>query len=222
MALLLNGLNQSKTILGLRPAYQSHPHHLTLESPWPILTSGSILAMLSSAAMYFNSFDGAGLLLVIGLLSTSTAMALWWADCIMEGTYLGHHTKIVQHSLSLGVSLFVVTEACFFLSSFWAYFHSSLAHTVELGSQWPPAGVTALSPMAVPLMNTLLLISSGATVTYGHHAMFRSDRSAALIGLFLTVVLAIIFTALQGLEYDVAGFSMADGAYGSCLFFATG
>lgn len=89
-------------------------------------------------------------------------------------------------------------------------------------AQWPPAGVTALSPMAVPLLNTLLLVSSGATVTYGHHAMFRSDRGAALLGLFFTVVLATLFTALQGLEYDVAGFSIADGAYGSCFFFATG
>lgn len=76
--------------------------------------------------------------------------------------------------------------------------------------------------MAVPLLNTLLLVSSGATVTYGHHAMFRSDRGAALLGLLLTVVLAAVFTALQGLEYDVAGFSIADGAYGSCFFFATG
>lgn len=101
-------------------------------------------------------------------------------------------------------------------------FHSSLAPTVELGTQWPPAGVTALSPMAVPLLNTLLLVSSGATVTYGHHAMFRSDRGAALLGLLLTVALATLFTALQGLEYDVAGFSIADGAYGSCFFFATG
>lgn len=114
----LNAGYPTNTLMGLRPAYQTHPHHLTIESPWPILTSGSILAMLSSAALYFNSLDGAGVLLCLGLLSTSTAMALWWSDCVIEGTYLGHHTKVVQHSLSLGVSLFVVTEACFFLSIF--------------------------------------------------------------------------------------------------------
>jgi cytochrome c oxidase subunit 3 len=209
-------------VLGLRSSYQSHPHHLTLESPWPILTSGAVLAMLSSAALYFNSLEGSGVLLSLGLLSTATAMTLWWADCVKEGTYLGHHTKVVQHSLSLGVSLFIVTEACFFLSIFWAYFHSSLAPVVELGSQWPPVGITALSPLAVPLLNTLLLVSSGATVTYAHHAMFHRSRGAALAGLALTVVLASVFTALQGLEYDVASFTFSDGAFGSVFYFSTG
>lgn len=116
----LNVPSNAIGVLGLRSSYQSHPHHLTLESPWPILTSGAVLAMLSSAALYFNSLEGSGVLLSLGLLSTATAMTLWWADCVKEGTYLGHHTKVVQHSLSLGVSLFIVTEACFFLSIFWA------------------------------------------------------------------------------------------------------
>lgn len=209
-------------LLELRSSYQSHPHHLCNESPWPILTSGAVLAMLSSAALWFNSLEGSGLSLILGLASTTAAMALWWTDCVTEGTHMGHHTKAVQHCLTLGVTLFIVTEACFFLSIFWAYFHSSLAPTVELGSQWPPASITALSPLAVPLLNTLLLVSSGATVTYGHHALIQKDRKGALVGVLATVVLAIAFTALQGLEYDVAGFTMADGAYGSCFFFSTG
>jgi cytochrome c oxidase subunit 3 len=115
-----NSIETRSLLLSIRPEYQSHPHHLTLESPWPILTSGAILAMLSSAALWFNSLEGAGTWLILGLISTATAMTLWWADCITEGTYLGHHTKVVQHSLSLGVSLFIVTEACFFVSIFWA------------------------------------------------------------------------------------------------------
>lgn len=220
---LTNQTEQIKNLLNkLRNSYQSHPHHLCNESPWPLLTSGAVLAMLSSAALWFNSLEGSGLDLTLGLVSTTAAMSLWWSDCITEGTYLGHHTKAVQNCLTLGVTLFIVTEACFFLSIFWAFFHSSLAPTVELGSQWPPAGVTALSPMAVPLMNTLLLLSSGATVTYGHHALIRKDRWGAIVGTTATVVLAIAFTALQGLEYDVAGFTMADGAYGSCFYFSTG
>lgn len=216
-------MTQSKdSILSLRSYFQAHPFHLCLESPWPILTSGAVLAMLSSAALWFNSIEDTGYSLILGLISTTTAMALWWADCIKEGTHMGHHTKAVQECLTLGVTLFIVTEACFFLSVFWAYFHSSLAPTVELGSQWPPVGITALSPLAVPLLNTLLLLSSGATVTYGHHALIRKDRTGALVGVLATVILAIVFTALQGLEYDVAGFTMADGAYGSCFFFSTG
>jgi cytochrome c oxidase subunit 3 len=218
----LNADTIKAALLELRSSYQSHPHHLCNESPWPILTSGAVLAMLSSAALWFNGLDGTGVSLALGLISTTAAMTLWWADCVTEGTHMGHHTKAVQHCLTLGVTLFIVTEACFFLSIFWAYFHSSLAPTVELGCAWPPAGVSALSPMAVPLLNTLLLVGSGATITYGHHALIQKNRSGALLGVLATVVLAIAFTWLQGLEYEVAGFTMADGAYGSCFFFGTG
>jgi len=112
---------QENSILSMRQINQTHPYHLTLESPWPILTSGAVLSILSSAALWFNSLDGAGTWLILGILSTTTAIALWWSDCITEGTYLGHHTKVVQQGLSIGVSLFIVTEACFFLSIFWAF-----------------------------------------------------------------------------------------------------
>lgn len=122
----------------------------------------------------------------------------------------------------MGVSLFIVTEAFFFISIFWAYFHSSLAPTVELGSQWPPAGIETLNPFAVPLLNTILLLSSGATVTYAHHALIYGNRRATLIGVVLTLVLATVFTLLQGFEYANAGFTIADGVYGTCFYFATG
>ena len=116
----MSNTNISKDLLSLRPSFQFHPHHITIESPWPILTSGAILAMLSSAALWFNSLEGSGTMLILGVLSTSTAMALWWADVVKEGTHMGHHTKIVQQSLSLGVTLFIVTEGFFFISIFWA------------------------------------------------------------------------------------------------------
>ena len=123
-------------LLKLRSQYQSHPYHLCNASPWPILTSGAVLAMLSSAALWFNNLDYTGWSLSLGIITTTMAMAAWWGDCITEGTHMGTHTKAVQHCLTLGVTLFIVTEACFFLSVFWAYFHSSLAPTVELGFDW--------------------------------------------------------------------------------------
>lgn len=209
-------------LLQLRSRFQAHPYHMTLESPWPILTSAAVLSMLSSAAMWFNSLASTGTLLVLGLASTVSAMCLWWADVVKEGTLMGHHTKPVAASHSLGVSLFIVTELMVFVSVFWAFLHSSLAPTVELGTQWPPAGVTALSPLTVPLLNTILLVSSGATVTYAHHALFKKSRGATLLGLTLTIVLAIVFTALQGFEYVQAPFSWHDGTYGTCFFASTG
>ena len=212
----------SGDLSSLRVLSQFHPHHLTAPSPWPILTASSVLAMLTGAVLYFNSLEYGGVLVILGMITTSVAWTLWFRDVTTEGTHLGLHTRVVQHSLSLGIGLFILTEACFFGSIFWAYGWSSMSPTVELGAQWPPVGVTPLSPITVPLLNTILLVSSGATVTYAHHALFRGDRTAALLGTFLTVILAIVFTALQGFEYATAGFSMPDGAFGTCFYFSTG
>jgi cytochrome c oxidase subunit 3 len=161
-------------------------------------------------------------IMTLGLISTIFAFTLWFRDIIIEGSFLGHHTRIVQAGLSLGVSLFIVTEAFFFISIFWAYFHSSLAPVHELGSTWPPIEIEALSPIAVPLINTILLVSSGATVTYAHHAIFYGSREKSIYGLIFTVILAILFTALQGFEYVNAAFNISDGVYGSTFFFSTG
>lgn len=199
-----------------------HPFHITAASPWPLLVASAVFAILSSAALWFNGINYAGILLLLNMASVISGASLWFKDVITEGTHLGLHTRIVQQCLSLGVSLFIVTEAILFLSVFWAYFHSSLSPTVELGTQWCPAGVVPLSPLTVPLLNTLLLVSSGATVTYGHHAIFLADRRGALIGVVWTVILATIFTALQYLEYDVAGFTISDSAFGSAFFISTG
>ena len=147
-----------------RYQFQSFPFHLVEASPWPLLTANATLSMTIGGVLYMNGIAHGSTLLTLGFLSTLFAFILWFRDVTTEGTYLGDHTLIVQKGLTMGVSLFIVTEIFFFLSIFWAYFHSSLAPTVELGSQWPPVGVTALNPMTVPLLNTVLLLSSGATL----------------------------------------------------------
>jgi len=105
---------------------------------------------------------------------------------------------------------------------FGLFFHSSLSPTVELGSQWPPAGIPTINPFELPLLNTILLLSSGATVTYGHHSLIQGNRRGQILGTLLTIVLAILFTICQGIEYYNAGFTIADGIYGSTFFFSTG
>jgi hypothetical protein len=122
----------------------------------------------------------------------------------------------------MGVALFIVSEVFAFVSVFWAYFHSSLAPTIELGSSWPPVGIEPLDPFAIPLLNTILLLSSGATITYAHHALIQGNRNGAILGTFLTLVLAIAFTACQGLEYIQASFSMSDSVFGTVFFASTG
>nr|WIF29646.1 cytochrome c oxidase subunit 3 [Amanita sp. CQC-2022a]WIF29668.1 cytochrome c oxidase subunit 3 [Amanita sp. CQC-2022a] len=202
--------------------FQYFPFHLVNPSPWPILLSFSLLNLTVGAVLYMHGFFNGGIVLTIGFLLTVFGMTLWFRDVITEGTYLGHHTKEVKHGLMLGVLLFIVSEVFAFLSIFWAFFHSSLSPAVEIGGSWPPMGITPLDPFAIPLLNTFLLLSSGAFITYGHHALIAGNRKAAIDGVFLTLVLAIAFTLLQYYEYSEAGFTMSDGVYGSAFYASTG
>lgn len=137
-------------------------------------------------------------------------------------TYLGNHTYAVQRGLNLGVGLFIASEVFFFLAIFWAFFHSSISPSVELGAQWPPMGIDGVNPFELPLLNTVILLSSGVTVTYAHHSLIEGNRKGALYGTIVTIILAILFTGLQGLEYTVSSFTISDSVYGSCFYFGTG
>jgi cytochrome c oxidase subunit 3 len=149
-------------------------------------------------------------------------MSLWFRDIVSEGTYLGNHTLAVQKGLNLGVILFIVSEALFFIAIFWAFFHSALTPTVELGAQWPPMGIEPVNPFELPLLNTVILLSSGATITYAHHSLIKGERKGAIYGSIVTVLLALIFTLFQGVEYSVSSFTISDGVFGTCFFFGTG
>jgi cytochrome c oxidase subunit 3 len=202
--------------------FQHFPFHLVDPSPWPILLSFSLLNMAIGAVLYMHGYYNGGSILTIGFILTVCGMTLWFRDVITEGTYLGHHTKQVKNGLMIGIVLFIVSEVFAFLSVFWAFFHSSLAPAIEIGGSWPPLGITPLDPFAIPLLNTFLLLSSGAFVTYGHHALIAGNRKAAINGVFATIILAIIFTGLQYFEYCEAGFTMSDSVYGSAFFASTG
>jgi cytochrome c oxidase subunit 3 len=202
--------------------FQAHPYHLVEPSPWPLLTSFALLGLTFPAVLYFHGYSYALPLVGIGFLSTLFAMVLWFRDVSAEGSYLGCHTFAVQKGLNLGVALFIISEVFFFVSLFWAYFHSALAPAVEIGAHWPPTGIEPLSPYEVPLLNTILLLSSGAAITYAHHSLIQGSRRGAIVGTILTIVLAVIFTGLQGFEYYQAPFTIADGVYGSTFFMATG
>jgi len=169
-----------------------------------------------------HGFNYSNFFAELALISLIYSMILWWRDVISEGTYLGNHTLAVQRGLNMGVALFIVSEALFFLAIFWAFFHSALSPTVELGAQWPPMGIEAINAFELPLLNTVILLSSGVTVTYAHHSVIEGNRKGALYGLIATVILAIVFTGFQGIEYNVSSFTISDGAFGSCFYFGTG
>lgn len=199
-----------------------HPFHLVDPSPWPLFGSLSSFIMIIGGVLYMHSYENGGITFLLGLSLLLYTMFVWWRDIVREATYQGHHTKEVQTGLRYGVLLFIVSEVMFFSAFFWAFFHASLAPNIEIGSVWPPVGIEPMNAWEVPFLNTLILLSSGATVTWAHHAIVAGYRKEAILALILTIVLAAIFTALQIFEYATASFSIADGVYGSTFYMATG
>lgn len=205
-----------------RSNFQAHPFHLVSPSPWPFFTCISLLTLTTSAASAMHSFIYGGAIVFFAFITLVTSMSLWFRDIISEGTYLGNHTLAVQRGLNMGVALFILSEALFFLAIFWAFFHSALSPTVELGAKWPPMGIEAINAFELPLLNTIILLSSGTTVTYAHHSLIQGNRSGALYGLTFTIILAVVFTGLQGVEYTVSSFTISDSTFGTCFYFGTG
>jgi len=201
---------------------QRHPYHLVDPSPWPILAGLSAFALTTGLVMYMHNYIGGGYLLTSGFVSLVSVMGIWWRDVVRESTFQGHHTKPVQTGLKEGMILFIASEVMFFFAFFWAFFWSAAGPVVEIGCVWPPAGIEVLNAFEVPLLNTLILLTSGATCTWAHFALIEGNREQALAGLGLTVLLGILFTLCQAFEYIEAEFTLSDGIYGSTFFMATG
>nr|YP_010478403.1 cytochrome c oxidase subunit III [Nesophrosyne maritima]UVI59847.1 cytochrome c oxidase subunit III [Nesophrosyne maritima] len=199
---------------------KNHPFHLVENSPWPITASMGIMTMTSGTILWIHSNNM--LLMNLGTLIIILTMTQWWRDVIRESTFQGLHTKKVIKSMKWGMMLFITSEVLFFSSFFWAFFHSSLSPAIEVGIQWPPLGVKPFNPISIPLLNTLILLSSGISITWAHNAIINSNFSQSKQSLWITILLGVYFTILQGIEYMEAPFSMADSVYGSTFFMSTG
>nr|UJY96983.1 cytochrome c oxidase subunit III [Potamometra berezowskii] len=199
---------------------QNHPFHLVDPSPWPLTGSIGAMTLTSGMVMWFHMKNPT--LMMIGIVILMLTMIQWWRDIIREGTYQGKHTIMVTNGLKWGMILFIISEIFFFVSFFWAFFHSSLAPTIEIGMTWPPKGIQTFNPMDIPLLNTTILLSSGITITWAHHSIMNKNHSQTVKGLFLTVTLGIYFSILQAYEYLESPFTISDSVYGSCFFMATG
>ena len=197
-----------------------HPYHLVDDSPWPILASLAGLGLTTGLIIWFQKRTHSLLILRGGFLLL--VVVQWWRDVRREGSYIGQHTAIVELGLRWGIILFIISEVFFFLRFFWAFFHRRLAVNVELGRHWPPVGLLPFNPFEVPLLNTVILLSSGVSVTWSHHSIICNNHSQVKLSLFLTISLGLYFTLLQGVEYLEASFTFADRVYGSTFFLATG
>ena len=205
-----------------------HDYHLVDPSPWPII--GAFAGLVSAVGMVMFMHGGGPWVLIVGLLLVAFVMLSWWRDVIREAQVEGHHTPVVQLHLRYGMILFIASEVMFFVAWFWAYFDASLftgeaiqySRVAATGGVWPPKGIDTFDPWHLPLLNTLILLTSGTTVTWAHHALLHNDRNGLKWGLITTVVLGLLFTCVQVFEYSHADFSYGGNIYGATFFMATG
>ena len=218
----INSKSESKFFYNHVKSFNMHPYHLVDPSPWPVLVAIALFVLTTGTVLYFHAYKFGLVFLLFGLVFLLLVMGFWWRDVVREATFCGHHTIKVAKGLRLGVVLFIISEIMFFFSFFWAFLHSSLAPAIEIGGVWPPKGLEILNPLGIPLLNTLILLTSGATVTYTHYCIQTQARKEGLIFFAITIFFAILFTGLQVYEYIEAPFNLADGVYASTFFLATG
>lgn len=197
--------------------------HLVKASPWPLCIRVSLINLIISLFINLNKKYEIHILYVfMSLLIIFIIFYTWISDVIRESTFTGLHTFKVKNLLKIGIVLFITSEVIFFLSFFWTFFHSSLNPALEVGNMWPPTGITSINPFHIPLLNTLILVSSGVRITFSHHALINKNYDYCTIWLLITALLGIYFSVLQFYEYLFAPFSFMDSVYGSIFFIATG
>ncbi len=196
-----------------------HPYHLVEASPWPAVGSAAAFTAAVGGVMYMHEVAYGVAVLGLGFALVLATMFMWWRDIIREAEYQGHHTSIVQIGMRYGMMLFIASEVMFFVAFFWAFFDRALYPNDGV---WPPEGITTFDPFDLPLINTLVLLLSGCTVTWAHHALQHGNRKDFMTGLGMTILLGMLFTGLQALEYSHAPFGFTDGVYPSVFYMATG
>jgi cytochrome c oxidase subunit 3 len=208
-----------------------HDYHLVNPSPWPAVGATSAFIIAVGLILWMrHSTSFAPLVFAVGAVGVVYTMIGWWRDVINEAEFKGDHTRVVQISHRYGMILFIASEVMFFVAWFWAYFNTALFPDLatDVGriafthGVWPPKGIQTFDPWHLPLLNTLILLTSGTTVTWAHHALLEGDRKGLVRGLALTIVLGLTFTCVQAYEYAHAAFNFKGNIYGATFFMATG
>jgi len=200
---------------------KSHPFHMMDPSPWPAV--GTVAALLMATGGIWYMHDGPIALFLVGVVVLLVTFWGWWRDVVREANSGVHHTETVRHGLRVGMLLFIASEVMFFFAFFWAFFDATVPFISRTAHEaWPPEGVIPFNPWGLPFLNTLILLTSGATVTVAHHAVRHNDRPKIVLWIGLTVLLGFLFLGTQAYEYAHAGFGFTDGIYPSTFFLATG
>ena len=228
---------------------KNHDYHILPASPWPLLGSLAVLILAAGGIMYMHEVAYGGTVAILGLIAVSAVFWFWWADVIREA-HAGDHTPVVQLHLRYGMVLFIASEVMFFVGWFWAYFDYSLfpqpiayvdgtvERLTDAVGTWPPQGLVVLDAFKLPLLNTFILLLSGTTITWAHHGLIHNQRGGDMKGfwgllgvgendvvkkgLWLTIVLGVVFSFIQAYEYSHAPFDFGGSNYSSAFYMATG
>jgi cytochrome c oxidase subunit 3 len=210
---------------------KNHDYHLVNPSPWPAIGGAAAFILAVGAVNWMHGGNWA--VMAVGFALVFYTMIMWWRDVINEA-HGGDHTPVVSLHLRYGMIMFIASEVMFFVAWFWAFFDASLfsneaiqsSRVALTGGEWPPVGTKIFDPWHLPLVNTLILLTSGTTVTWAHHALLNNDRQGLKWGLIATVLLGALFTCVQAWEYGHAQFAFSregeGNIYGSTFFMATG
>nr|AGN73940.1 cytochrome c oxidase subunit III [Aphis glycines]AGW80615.1 cytochrome oxidase subunit III [Aphis glycines] len=198
----------------------NQPYFILNLSPWPILMAFNTFNLMISNIMTMNfKFN---LILLINFLMIIMISMLWWRDVIRESTFQGNHNFFIMNLIKFSMILFIISEMFLFISFFWNFLHNSLAPSIELGLNWPPKNISFFNPLLIPLLNTIILLTSSFTITLTHFYLLNNSKKKTIIFMNLTIILSIYFLMLQMLEYNQATFTFSDSIFGSSFYMATG
>ncbi|HEY0179356.1 MAG TPA: cytochrome c oxidase subunit 3 [Dokdonella sp.] len=218
-------------------------------SHWPIIGSFGLLGTVGGAALWLDEVESGKFVMALGIVLLLVMIVGWFGTVIRESVR-GLYNKQVDTSFRMGMMWFIFSEVMFFAAFFGALFYARTYSVPWLGgagkgaltnyylwpqysAAWPtngPAGVggtfSTMTPWGIPLLNTLLLLSSGVTITIAHHALRAGHRTRLLVFLALTVILGVVFLGFQAHEYAEAykdlNLTLGSGIYGSTFFMLTG
>jgi cytochrome c oxidase subunit 3 len=201
-----------------------NPYYFVQPSHYPVMAAFSAMFLLMG--IVFAAHFGNYIVLVLGVLGILTTMFLWFRTVVRESLIPAAHSVLDLISVRYGMTLFICSEVMFFVAFFWAFFNFAIFPENVSGSThhiWPPEGIHTFDPFSLPFLNTLILLLSGTTITWAHHALIENDRRSLTIGLTATIILGLCFTGCQAIEYSHAPFKFSGGGiFPSVFFLATG
>lgn len=199
---------------------KNFPFHIVTISPWPIIASINLINLILRTILwiYLNNL----ILIIINLIILILVSLIWFRDIIRERTFQGIHSLLIISIIKFRIIIFIISELFFFISFFWTFFHNSISPSIEINFSWPPLIIKFFNPFEIPLLNSIILIISGFTVTLRHYNLLNNKSKSRILNLIFTIILGFYFNLIQIFEYYNSFFCINDRIFGSIFYLSTG